>query len=174
MRNTPVLVETAVATAMSTLMAILVAGVFLCALAAAPANAQPEGWSQSLSTEMMSPFCPGRTLSNCPSPQADSLRMWIIVQESTGRTRADVEEELYQRYGDIILAAPRAEGIGIVAYAVPVVAFFCGGGLIFFLLRRLTTRSAPSALDGKAAEDAGEAPLDPELERIVAEELMQR
>jgi len=171
-RIAPILVETAVAALTATLITGVIA--FVCALGAAPASAQPEGWSQSLSTEMMSPFCPGRTLSNCPSPQADSLRMWILVQESTGRTRADVEEELYERYGDIILAAPRAEGIGIAAYAVPVVAFLGGGGLILFLLRRLTARPAPVVLDGEVAEVEGEEPLDPELERIVAEELLQR
>ncbi len=159
--------------------AVLAVFLLVCTFGAATARAQPEGkpqsesWAQSLSTEMMSPFCPGRTLSNCPSPQADSLRMWILVQESTGRTRSDVEEELYVRYGDVILAAPRAEGIGIAAYAIPVVAFLGGGGLILFLLRRLTARSA-SLPDAKVTAVPGEAPLDPELERIVAEELMQR
>ena len=101
------LTNTAVAAAL-TLFCVITLG-------AAPASAQPEGWAYELSGEMMSPFCPGRTLADCPSPQADSLRMWILVQEAAGRSRPDVEEELYERYGDVILAAPRAEGIGIAA-----------------------------------------------------------
>ena len=144
----------------------------LCTLAVGtvPASAEPEGWAYDLAGEMMSPFCPGRTLADCPSPQADSLRMWILVQESAGRTRDDVEEELYERYGGVILAAPRAEGIGVAAYAIPVVAFVGGGGLIVWLLRRLTSRSAPVP-EAKTGAVQGAPALDPELERIVEEEL---
>jgi cytochrome c-type biogenesis protein CcmH/NrfF len=128
----------------------------------APA-AEPEGWAYVLSKELMSPFCPGRTLSECPSPQADSLRMWMIVQEAAGRPRAEVEAELLERYGDVVLAAPRAEGIGIAAYVIPVIVFVAGGALVAFFLRRQTrgaARPAPPA-----------AVLDPELERIVDREL---
>ena len=131
-------------------------------LLGAGAVAEPEGWAYDLSGEMMSPFCPGRTLSECPSPQADSLRMWLIVQEAAGRSRAEVEAELYERYGDAILAAPRAEGFGIAAYVIPVVAFLAGGALLALFLRRQTRAPAPVVAAG---------PFDAELERLVDEEL---
>ena len=139
-------------------------------LGATPASAQPAGWAYDLARDMMSPFCPGRTLADCPSPQADTLKMWIVVQESAGRTREDVEDALYERYGDVVLAAPRAEGIGIAAYAIPIVAFVGGGGLIVWLLRRLTTQSAENS-EAKLAAVAGTPAQDAELERIVEEEL---
>ena len=126
------------------------------------AAAEPEGWAYELSGELMSPFCPGRTLSECPSPQADSLRMWMIVQEAAGRSRAEVEAELYERYGDVILAAPRAEGFGVTAYVIPVVAFLAGGALLALFLRRQTHAPRPVAVAG---------PVDAELERLVDEEL---
>ena len=136
-------------------------------LAAAPSVAveEPEGWAYALANELMSPFCPGRSLAECPSPNAETLRLWIIVQEAAGRSRASVEEELYARYGDEILAAPRAEGFGLTASAIPIFAFAFGGAVVFFVLRRLTRRPR------------GETPLaepvavDPELERLVDEEL---
>ncbi len=131
-------------------------------LLGAAAVAEPEGWAYDLSGELMSPFCPGRTLSECPSPQANSLRMWLIVQEAAGRSRAEVEAELYERYGDAILAAPRAEGFGIAAYLIPVVAFMAGGALLALFLRRQTRAPAPVAAAG---------PVDAELERLVDEEL---
>ncbi len=131
-------------------------------LLGAAAVAEPEGWAYDLSGELMSPFCPGRTLSECPSPQANSLRMWLIVQEAAGRNRAEVEAELYERYGDAILAAPRAEGFGIAAYLIPVVAFMAGGALLALFLRRQTRAPAPVAAAG---------PVDAELERLVDEEL---
>ncbi len=131
-------------------------------LLGAAAVAEPEGWAYDLSGELMSPFCPGRTLSECPSPQATSLRMWLIVQEAAGRGRAEVEAELYERYGDAILAAPRAEGFGIAAYLIPVVAGLMGAGLLVLFLRRQTRAPAPVAAAG---------PVDAELERLVDQEL---
>jgi cytochrome c-type biogenesis protein CcmH len=141
----------------------------LLALAAsAPAEAPspaPGGWSYALWNELMSPFCPGRTLADCPSGQAESLRLWILVQESAGRSREDVEAELLERYGEVVLSAPRARGIGVAAYAIPVLAFLAGGALWWLFLRRQTRRAA------LAPAPVSAAPLDPELELRLDREL---
>ncbi len=130
----------------------------------APAlSEEPAGWAYALPNELMSPFCPGRTLADCSSPQAASLRMWITVQAAAGRTRSDVEGELMERYGDVLRPAPRATGFGIAAYAFPVIAFLAGGVVVFVFLRRQTRSGA------KATPVA--APMDPDLERAIDEEL---
>ena len=156
----------AVATATSGFGCGVALGVLLLGLAL-PATAEveePEGWAYELSHEIMSPFCPGRSLADCPSPQAENLRAWIVIQEATGRSQADVEAELLERYGDVILSAPRAEGIGLAAYAIPALAFVAGGVLVGVFLRRYT-RAGP-APPAPAAEA-----LDPELARLVDEDL---
>ena len=91
--------------------------------------------------------------------------MWLLVQESAGRPRDEVEAELLERYGDVILAAPRAEGIGIAAYAIPVAVFVLGGAVVALFLRRQTRRAERTPAEGEGV------PLDPELARIVDEEL---
>jgi hypothetical protein len=60
--------------------------------------------------------------------------------------------------------APRAEGIGLAAYLIPALGFAGGGLLVGFFLKRQTRG---------ARVEASEAPpeKDPELERIVDEEL---
>jgi cytochrome c-type biogenesis protein CcmH/NrfF len=140
----------------------------MVAPAAADPAADSSSWAYEAAAELMSPFCPGRTLADCPSPNAESLRLWLIVQAAAGRSRADVEEELYARYGDIMRPAPKAEGVGLTAYVIPVVAFVLGGLAITIFLRRNTTPVA--ALPRPAP--AGAAPLDDaELERIVDEDI---
>jgi len=134
------------------------------ALPAVAADTEPEGWAYEVSHEIMSPFCPGRSLADCPSPQAESLRAWIVVQEATGRSRADVEAELLERYGDVIRAAPSAEGIGLAAYVIPLAAFVGGGVLVGIFLRRNTHKGAAPA---SATAEA----FDPELARLVDAEL---
>jgi cytochrome c-type biogenesis protein CcmH/NrfF len=137
----------------------------LCASAPAAADAGDEAskWAYEAAAELMSPFCPGRTLADCPSPDAERLRLWLVVQAVAGRSRDEVEAELFARYGDQMRPAPKAEGMGIAAYAIPIVAFAAGGLLIAVFLRRNTqVPPAPAA--------AGSMPLDPELERLIDEE----
>ncbi len=133
------------------------------ATAGGEAAASPEGWAYKVPRDLMSPFCPGVTLSACTSPQADELRMWLIVQEASGRTREDVEAELFERYGDVLRSAPRATGFGLTAYAFPVIAFLAGGVFVAVFLRR-QTRAA-------ATPKPSLQPSDPELERVIDQEL---
>lgn len=127
---------------------------------------EPEGWAYKMAAELLSPFCPGRTLAECPSPNAESLRLWIIVQEAAGRSRSDVEDELYARYGDDIRSAPRAEGFGVTAYAFPILAFVGGGGFLAWFLRRQAGGDDDDDPPPPAVGD-----LDPELARQVDEDL---
>jgi cytochrome c-type biogenesis protein CcmH len=136
------------------------------AVAASAAEPTPKGddastrWAYDLANDLMSPFCPGRSLADCPSPDAASLRMWILVQAAAGRTRDEVEQELYARYGEVIRAKPKAEGWGLAAYWIPAAVFAGGGVLVGWFLRRSTRRARPPEPTG---------PLDPEVERKLDE-----
>ena len=132
----------------------------------APGAEEKSGWGYQLSKEVMSPYCPGRALSDCPSPQAEDLREWIVEQENSGVSRSEVEQELFRVFGDQLLQAPRAEGMGLVAYLVPALVFAAGGALVVFFLRRQRLATV-----GGEPAPAPDAPSDPELEQRVEEEL---
>jgi cytochrome c-type biogenesis protein CcmH/NrfF len=138
----------------------------LALAAVLPMRAEPAdgSYAHALAREIMSPFCPGLALADCPSPQAQTLRAWILVQEAAGRARDEVFEELLARYGDQILAAPRPSGFGLTAYAIPIGVFLAGGSLVGLFLRRQTRQA-------RAAPAPPGAPLSAELERLVDEEL---
>ncbi len=142
----------------------LLLALWLLAPLAARADSGSDGspWAYAVANELMSPYCPGRTLADCPSDQAAQLRRWILDQEQKGRSRADVESELYARYGDVIRQAPRPDGFGLAAYVIPTVAFLAGGTLVgLFLRRQRSALAAPHAA----------VPLDPELDRLIEEEM---
>jgi len=130
-------------------------------------------WGYAIAHEIMSPFCPGRTLAACTSSQADELRQWILLQEAAGTSKEEVEAILYERFGDVVLAAPKPEGWGLGAYVIPIGAFALGAAAIPFLLRRMVGREQKTA----AAKESGPAPASPAplddaaLERLVDEEL---
>jgi len=157
--------------------------VFLLGMLATAAAAENEGFAYDLASELMSPFCPGRTVSSCPSPQAGELIQWIQVQEAAGATEEEVVEMLIERFGEEILGAPPAEGITLWAYVFPVAGFVGGGGIVAVALRRIVSRrddvddddgghAEPAKSSGSAAPSA--AADDDELERLVDEELSNR
>jgi cytochrome c-type biogenesis protein CcmH len=138
----------------------------LLVLAGSAAGEEPRPWGYDLANELMSPFCPGRALAECPSPQATEMRGWILEQERAGVTREAVEAELYRVWGDKLRQAPRAEGFGLVAYAIPAVLITGGGALVALFLRRQRDVAADAEAAGRRL-----APVDPELERLLDEEL---
>lgn len=138
---------------------------FLLLVLVGEARAESSGWARDLESEMMSPYCPGRSLIECPSPQATELRLWIAAQEKAGLSRGEVEAQLFQQFGDQLRHSPRAEGFGLWAYLVPGLALLAGGGLVVGFLRR-------QGVDAAAAPQARATPArDPELERALEEEL---
>lgn len=145
------------------LQGMLLATLFCVGMAGA-AQAAEAGWSHALAHELMSPYCPGRALPDCPSSQATELRTWIVAQEAAGRTQEEVMAQLLARFGDEVLQKPRADGFGMAAYLIPVVAVAVGATVLLRFLRRqragaTATPSAPRL-----------APVDPELERVVEQE----
>lgn len=127
-----------------------------------PGEIVDDAWAYDVWHDTMSPYCPGRTLAECPSPQADRLRLWILEQASAGVPRDEVQEAMFEKYGDQLLTAPRAEGWGLVAYVIPLMGFVLGGGIVVWVVRRLMG-SEPQSL-------ASAGPIDPEIRRRIDEE----
>jgi cytochrome c-type biogenesis protein CcmH len=123
------------------------------ALLAGAANAQPEApaqpkaeWGYALANELMSPWCPGFALPDCSSGYASDLRLWILEQERLGRSEEDVKAEILARYGEKMLQAPKAEGRGVLAYAIPAAVILVGFAVLVTFLRKQGRGAAPSAV----------------------------
>lgn len=117
----------------------LVAAVFALVLILAPsALAAPEDTANRISENIMSPFCPGVTLHDCPSPQADDLRDRIRGWAAQGMSEERIMDRLVAEYGEEVRAIPPGDGGGITAWVVPVLVALCGAGLATILARRWT------------------------------------
>jgi len=143
---------------------------------ATPAAAQsPEDLANDISHKVMSPFCPGVTLHDCPSQSALDMRDRIEGYAREGMSEAAIMERLENEYGAAIRAEPSSEGAGIVAWILPALAALAGGALALMLVRRWTARRPPQLVDGKgepALVDTSPAErqrLDAELGRLRGE-----
>jgi len=141
--------------------------------ATSPATSTPTStptWGYALAHELMSPFCPGRTLAACTSGEAAELRQWILFQEAAGATREETLANLYERWGDVLRSSPKPEGWGLAAHLLPIAALVLGAGIVALVLRRMLGRS--KSAPGPTSDPAPPAaPNDPELERRLEEEL---
>jgi len=160
------------------------------AVAADDVAPEPAGasWAYDLAGELMSPFCPGRTVASCPSPQATELIQWIATQEAAGASRDEVIAMLVEKHGEEILGAPPARGITLWAYVFPVLGFVAFGGIAVVVLRRIVAPRERAAAGGIVPAPVPAAPVTnedamraarrsagtDELARIVDAELAER
>jgi len=139
-------------------------------------TAAPQGVSQSqevidraareIFETVLSPYCPGRTISNCPSPEADDLRSSIKNELAEGRAPEQVKEELYAVFGDELRTIPRARGFGLLAWLVPG-AVFLGGGLAAIRWIRFSRNDEPNS--GKTNDPELDSDLEERLKAEMAE-----
>lgn len=150
-------------------------GLFVIGLAApgarlwaqpAPAAAAADAEAQALFHEVMSPFCPGLTLADCPSPNAFTLRGEIKTRLERGESREAIVDQLVAQYGAKILSDPSGTPIGSVAWGVPIaLSVLAALGLAFFVRRATRTGPDEPALAIAGPPGLSER-LDEELERL--------
>lgn len=135
----------------------------------APASPDPqsaEATAQVIFREVMSPFCPGLTLADCPSPNAFALRGEIEARLAKGEARETIVDELVRQYGAQILADPSGTPIGAVVWGVPIaLSALAAVGLAWFLRRATRRRAEEPALAVAGPPGLGER-LDEELARL--------
>ncbi len=150
------------------LAALLLVGVLASPAAAAPLGAGPEDVANRMSGEIMSPFCPGVTLHECPSQEATDLRDRIEGWAAAGWSEERIMNELVAQYGDGIRAVPPSDGGGIVAWLLPGVVAV-GGALFAGTLARRWTRQRERDRAGEDLE--ARRSITPEQRRRLAGEL---
>jgi len=79
--------------------------------------------ASGVASAIMSPFCPGRTLSACPSPRAAEWRAEIRTWVAEGVPREQILQRLQARVPEINLTSDRNALYGWIAPALALLAF---------------------------------------------------
>lgn len=154
-------------------LSLALVGLVLTAGDEASAIENAPDWAYAMAHDLMSPYCPGRTLAECPSPQATSLRFEILMQAAAGASEEEVREMLASRYGDVLLAAPRAEGWGLSAYVIPIAFFVLGGPVVILIIRRITAKGPAADQQVPVAAAPASTPAESDLEKQLEKELAE-
>ena len=124
-------------------------------------------WSatwQEIAGDLMSPACPGRTLLNCTSGQAEQWRELIRNKLAQGESKQAILQHFVDMGGDGILAAPPKKGFALAAWLFPLFFIINGAGLIVILTRRWAQKPPQPTLPPPTAPAS--LPADPYLDRL--------
>lgn len=94
-----------------------------------PEDFKTERELMSLYRSLWSPFCPGRSLADCPSGDAENLKKEIKILFLEGKPKQEIVQEINRKYNDEILAYPERWPHHLLSSA-PLLLF----GLIFLVL----------------------------------------
>ena len=116
-----------------------------------------------LEGEVMCPTCK-TTLDQSSAPIADRIRQFITARIAAGDTKGEIKAKLVAQFGQAVLAEPSKHGFNLLAWVLPLVGIGLAAAALGLLAWRWTRSREP------VAAVAG-APLDPELDRRVDDEL---
>lgn len=121
--------------------------------------------AQVIFREVMSPYCPGLTLADCPSPAAFERRREIDARLQRGESRQAIVDELVAQYGTALLSDPSDTPIGRIVWGVPIVlSILAALGLALFVRRATYAGDAPPPQpDAPGATASVRMRLDEEL-----------
>jgi len=142
------------------LLAVIAVALTLVPLAAASERHPTLG---ELEGEVICPAC-HTTLDQSSAPIAREMKVFIARRIRAGDTKSQIEQKLIVQFGPEVIAKPSKHGFDLVAWLLPfalVAVGAAGVGVAAWTWRRSSQRTP----------EAQSAPLDPELERRVDEEL---
>jgi len=135
---------------------VLGALALVASAAAAPPNAA------DLEAELVCPVCE-TTLDQSTAPVAQRMKTFIRVRIAAGDTEQEIKDALVAEFGPEVLAEPPGGGFGLLAWLLPLAAVAGGAVAVGLLIRSWSRRREPVVTDDDH--------LDPELERLVDDEL---
>jgi cytochrome c-type biogenesis protein CcmH len=142
------------------LVAIAVLGALALAAGGAASAAPPN--AADLEAELVCPVCE-TTLDQSNAPVAERMKTFIRVQIAAGDSEQEIKDALVAEFGPEVLAEPPDGGFGLLAWLLPLGALLGGAVAVGLLIRAWSRRAG--------GPERAEERLDPELERLVDEEL---
>lgn len=115
-----------------------------------------EARTREVAAVLRCPVCQGLSIEASPSELSTEMKDVVREQLRAGKTPDEVKAYFVSKYGEWILLEPKASGMNLLVYALPILLVLGGMILILFMVRRWTL--APASLSpSHLAEYAEEA-----------------
>ena len=127
-----------------------------------------EAEAQSIDRMLICPVCPAETIDQAQVELSKQMRRIVREMLAQGADRDEILDFFVDRYGTEVLAAPPKSGANLVVWVLPVVGVIAGLGVVFLVLRSMTSHRVAETAAGPMLGDD----LAPYLEAIDREMLL--
>ena len=93
---------------------------------------------KAVSSRLRCPVCQGESIQDSPAELSGQMRTLVREQLAGGRSEQEVLDYFTLKYGQWILLEPKAEGINLLVYWLPVFFLVIGGVGIAMAVRKWT------------------------------------
>lgn len=128
--------------------AVLVVVLVSVTLSSRPSNS-PSARAARLAAQLRCPTCESESVADGHSVAATAIRNDIKQRIAAGQSDSEIKAAEVAHYTEWVLLSPPSNGIGIIVWGLPVLAFVLGAGGLALAMRRWSRqpRLAASAAD---------------------------
>jgi cytochrome c-type biogenesis protein CcmH len=144
-----------------------------------PRDAAFEAKVREVASSLRCPVCQNNSIEESPSLLAQNMKREVRQRLAAGESPDDVRRYFISRYGEWVLMKPRARGINLSVWLLPIVALFGGAVVVWRAVRRWVRQDdaarlpaaspVPVAAAGAAELRARRATLQASLEELASE-----
>jgi cytochrome c-type biogenesis protein CcmH len=133
-------------------------------------NQQQQQLFATITGKVMSPYCPGKLLSDCPSGKASELKSILRDKITSGASEADLMTYLEDQYGkETIQSAPGTKGFDVFAWITPFAFLLVGAVLFWKWLKNWSNTSVNNVSLGINLSDSNQDSLSQVADRAKKE-----
>ncbi len=100
--------------------------------------------TREVASSLRCPVCQGLSIADSPSELALEMKGLVRDQLAAGKTPDEVRAYFITKYGEWVLLEPKAEGLNLLVYLLPVLGIGAGGWVVWHFVRSHSGRSATS------------------------------
>jgi cytochrome c-type biogenesis protein CcmH len=145
-------------------------GFFLAVALSGPSvDPSVEARAREIEARIIAPCCWTQPVSRHYSEVALEIRKQVREMLAAGKSEEQILDFYVARYGERILATPRARGFNMLVYVLPWAGLVAGIALVGLVLRKWLSLRAVSAAGEISSAAAPDAEYDARIERELRE-----
>ena len=118
-------------------------------------NSNSAALVRDIENNLIAPCCWNQPISEHPSEISDLMRAEVRAMVAEGKSRGEILDYYVAKYGERILAAPRARGVNVLAYIAPFAALILGGLCLFLFGGKRRVCAPAIAVPSTTQQDDG-------------------
>jgi cytochrome c-type biogenesis protein CcmH len=112
-----------------------------------------EARTREVSAILRCPVCQGLSIQDSPSELSLQMKDVVRQQLRAGKSPEEVKAYFVSKYGEWILLEPKASGMNLLVYTLPIILVFGGAAFIWVMVHKWSRQPASSSASPVSEEE---------------------